>query len=36
VIKGTTCLRLKIPRYQVDLQILVTSLLFIAIQTNMV
>jgi hypothetical protein len=34
VIKGTTCLRLGIPQYQVGLQILVTSPLFAAIHTN--
>jgi hypothetical protein len=30
VIKGITCLRLEIPRYQLGLQILVTSPLFVA------
>jgi hypothetical protein len=34
VIKATTCLRLEIPRYQLGLQILVTSPLFVAIHTN--
>jgi hypothetical protein len=34
VIKGTTCLRLEIPRYQLALQILVTSPLFVAIHIN--
>jgi hypothetical protein len=36
VIKGTTCLALEIPVTRVILQILVTSLLVVAIQTNMV
>jgi hypothetical protein len=36
VIKGTTCLALEIPGTRVILQILVTSLLVVAIQTNMV
>jgi hypothetical protein len=36
VIKGTTCLALEIPVTTVILQILVTSLLVVAIQTNMV
>jgi hypothetical protein len=34
VIKGITCLRLKIPRYQVGLLILVTSPLVVAIHKN--
>jgi hypothetical protein len=36
VIKGTTSLALEIPGTRVILQILVTSLLVVAIQTNMV
>jgi hypothetical protein len=32
--KGITCLRLEIPRYQVGLLILVTSPLVVAIHTN--
>jgi hypothetical protein len=36
VIKGTTCLTLEIPVTRVILQILVTSLLVVAIQTNIV
>jgi hypothetical protein len=36
VIKGTTCLRLEIPGTNLFFKILVTSLLIIAIQTNMV
>jgi hypothetical protein len=36
VIKGTTCLALEIPVTMVILQILVTSLLVVAIQTDMV
>jgi hypothetical protein len=36
VIKGTTCLALEIPVTRVILQILVTALLVIAIQTYMV
>jgi hypothetical protein len=36
VIKGTTCLAVEIPVTRVILQILVTSLLVVAIQTNMV
>jgi hypothetical protein len=36
VIKGTTCLALEIPVTRVIVQILVTSLLVVAIQTNMV
>jgi hypothetical protein len=36
VIKGTTCLALEIPVTRVILRILVTALLVIAIQTNMI
>jgi hypothetical protein len=36
VIKGTTCLGLEIPGTRMILQILETSLLVVAIQTNMV
>jgi hypothetical protein len=36
VIKGTTCLALEIPGTRMILQILMTSLLVVAIQTNMV
>jgi hypothetical protein len=36
VIKGTMCLALEIPVTRVILQILVTSLLVVAIQTNIV
>jgi hypothetical protein len=36
VIKGTTCLGLEIPGTRMILQILATSLLIVAIQTNMV
>jgi hypothetical protein len=36
VVKGTTCLTLEIPVTRVILQILVTSLLVVAIQTYMV
>jgi hypothetical protein len=36
VVKGATCLALEIPVTRVILRILVTSLLVIAIQTNMV
>jgi hypothetical protein len=36
VVKGTTCVALEIPGTRLILQILVTSLLVVAIQTNMV
>jgi hypothetical protein len=36
VIKGTTCLAFEIPGTRMILQILVTSLLVVAIQTDMV
>jgi hypothetical protein len=36
VIKGTTCLRLKIHRYQDDLQMTHNLALVVAIQTNSV
>jgi hypothetical protein len=36
VVKGTTCLALEIPGTRVILHILVTALLVVAIQTNMV
>jgi hypothetical protein len=36
VVKGTTCLALEIPVTRVILRIIVTSLLVVAIQTNMV
>jgi hypothetical protein len=36
VIKGTTCLGLEIPGTRMILQVLITSLLNVAIQTNIV
>ena len=36
VVKGTTCLGLEIPGTRMTFQILISSLLVVAIQTNMV